>query len=350
MIGLGSDIGGSLRSPVAFCGAWSLKPTVGRHLSQAGVVSAAGAPVCIPVTGGFMTRSARALEQAWRSTWALTTGHNIGHDPLILPPVWSQSLYDKKPTVGYFTGPGIIPPATGCVRAVEETKTLLEEAGYTVVPVPAPDIRKVLHYFNGIVLADGIENMHKTMKWDVYDSSLNGLVAAITAYNVPRIIRDTLLYPLIGLFTRAPPIRTLFSRTADLWDGHQEVLTMISDYLTMMDSAGVDLILCPGQMLPAPPTGELGTMVAGVLTYIPWNLFNFPAGIAPVTEWSAEDDERMEAEYPRDDMITRMISGYCSGGQARGLPVSVQLVSRPHQDEMVLKMLSTLEQLTKNKT
>ena len=58
-------------------------------------------------------------------------------------------------------------------------------------------------------------------------------------------------------------------------------------------------------MLPAPPTGVLGTMVAGVLTYIPWNLFNFPAGIAPVSTWSEQDDREMEQSYPRDDMVTR---------------------------------------------
>ena len=34
-------------------------------------------------------------------------------------------------------------------------------------------------------------------------------------------------------------------------------------------------------MLPAPPTGVLGTMVAGILPYIPWNVMNFPAGIGP---------------------------------------------------------------------
>ena len=72
IIGLGSDIGGSLRSPVAFCGAWSLKPTVGRHLSQLGAVSPTGGePVGVTVTGGFMTRSARALEAAWRMVWRL---------------------------------------------------------------------------------------------------------------------------------------------------------------------------------------------------------------------------------------------------------------------------------------
>ena len=41
IIGLGSDIGGSLRASVAFCGGFSLKPTEDRHLTQQGVVAAA---------------------------------------------------------------------------------------------------------------------------------------------------------------------------------------------------------------------------------------------------------------------------------------------------------------------
>ena len=54
---------------------------------------------------------------------------------------------------------------------------------------------------------------------------------------------------------------------------------------------------------------------------------NFPAGIGPVTSWSEEDDKRMEADYPRDDLATRMIAGYCDRG-ARGMPLGVQVVAR----------------------
>ena len=37
ILGIGNDIGGSVRNPAIFNGIYSLKPTHGRHLSQQGV-------------------------------------------------------------------------------------------------------------------------------------------------------------------------------------------------------------------------------------------------------------------------------------------------------------------------
>ena len=63
--------------------------------------------------------------------------------------------------------------------------------------------------------------------------------------------------------------------------------------------------------------------------------------------WTKEDQQEMEASYPRDDLVTRMIGGYCDEG-ALGMPLSVQLVARPYCDEVVLKLLSLLGTDTAN--
>jgi len=238
--------------------------------------------VGIPVTGGFMTGSASALEDSWRIVWRLEEDMNVQRfDPGILPPKWDQTLYDKKPKIGYFTSNQLLEAAPGCVRVVRETVERLEAAGYEVVRVQPPDIRDVLYYFNGIVLADKNQGMYNNLSYDLYDSSLNGLVMAMTAYKMPWILKKLFFNPLASLLSRVSPIEKLFSQTEELWEGLQQRDQFVRKYLQLLDSAGVDVLICPGQQLPAPPTGQLGTMMAGGLPYIPWNVMNFPAGIVP---------------------------------------------------------------------
>jgi len=347
MLGLGSDVGGSLRNPPAFCGCYSLKPTSGRHLSQLGVVAGVGAPaVGIDVVGGFIGRSASVVEEAWRMVWGIEREKNTQEiDTGIVPPNWDQGCYDRKPKIGFYTTDGMIDPAPGCMRAVTQAVDMLRKDGYEVVPILPPDIHQVLYYFNGILLADLNNELYKNMSYDVYDSTLTGIVAAISVYKLPWIVKKLLINPIISLFTRIPPITTVFSTTAKLCQGVSERDQFTRSYLAQMDSQGVDIILCPAQLLPAPPTGVLGTFVAGVSPYIPWNVMNFPAGIAPVTKWSAADDSAM-ADYPSDDLAYKMVRNYCK--EAGGLPLAVQVVGRPFMDEQVLRILSELEKVSQS--
>jgi len=343
ILGLGSDVGGSLRNPPAFCGGYSLKPTAGRHLSQLGCVAGVGPPpVGITVVGGFIAQSAATLEAAWRMVWGLETEKNSqqGQDIGILPPRWDTASYDRKPKIGFYTTDGMIDPAPGCVRAVTEAVDRLRTAGFETVPIQPPDIHDIMYYFNGILLADLNSGMYKNMSYDVYDSTLNGVVAAVSVYKLPWIIKKLIINPVLSLLTRVPPISTVFTTTPKLCQGIYSRDEFTRSYLAEMDSLGVDIILCPAQLLPAPPTGVLGTFVAAVSPYISWNVMNFPAGIAPVTKWSQDDDDKM-ADYPTDDLAYKMIRNYCQS--ATGLPLAVQVVGRPFMDEQVLRILSELE-------
>lgn len=342
ILGLGSDVGGSLRNPPAFCGCYSLKPTAGRHLSQLGVVAGTGAPaVGISVVGGFIGQSAAALEAAWRLVWGVDReGNSQRLDTGIIPPRWDQNSYDRKPKIGFYTTDGMIDPAPGCVRAVTEAVEKLKNVGYETVAIKSPDIHDIMFYFNGIVLADLNSGMYKNLSYDLYDSTLNGVVAAVTVYKLPWIIKKLIVNPILSLLTRIPPVVSVFNTSAKLSQNLSSRDEFTKNYLVEMDKLGVDIILCPGQLLPAPPTGELGMFVPPVAPYIPWNVMNFPAGIAPITKWSQEDEESM-ADYPTDDFAYKMIRKYCKG--AKGLPLAVQVVGRPFMDEQVLRILSELE-------
>ena len=83
--------------------------------------------------------------------------------------MWREEVTSQPLTIGYFTSPGLVPPASGCVRAVLEAKQRLERAGHKVIEFPAPDIRKVMYFFNGMVLADGNKFMFQNLSWDPND-------------------------------------------------------------------------------------------------------------------------------------------------------------------------------------
>lgn len=343
IIGIGSDIGGSLRNPAAFCGIYSLKPTHGRHLTQVGVVSPSGTePVGIPVVGGYMSSSAKALRDCWKITWDLEDSPNNA-DCNLVPMPWNEKLFSFRPKIGYFCQFDMLQPEPGAQRAVREAVQLLEKQGYEVVECDSPPMLEVIRLYVGIVMADKNVALYQNMSWDRYDSGLIGVTTTTNLLNLPTLIQKWLVHPILASLTRIPPCKKIFSKTADLWQELAQRDSLKQAYLESMKSLGIDIILAPAQMLPAPPTGVMGLFVAGIIPYIPWNLFNFPAGIAPITHYNEQDLKDM-GSFPMDDLAYRMMKGYCDEG-AVGLPLAVQVVGKPNMDEQVLKILTEFENI-----
>ena len=75
-----------------------------------------------------------------------------------------------------------------------------------------------------------------------------------------------------------------------------------------------------------------------------YNLLDFPAGVLPVIKVSREDDEALDAYSKKEgkrDALYSLAAWAQRGGV--GLPVAVQLVGRPYEDEKVLSVMCQLE-------
>jgi fatty acid amide hydrolase len=126
---------------------------------------------------------------------------------------------------------------------------------------------------------------------------------------------------------------------AELWRLTKAARDYRLTLLAAMAAAKVDLVLCPAHATPAVPhTKSAEFLLAGSYSML-WNLVQFPAGVVPVT--SVLKSETARERLTRDRIETTAI---LVDRASEGLPVGVQIVGRPFQDEAVLECMVALEQ------
>lgn len=147
-IHIGTDIGGSIRLPAAWCGIVGLKPSLGR----------------IPIDPPYVGRVAGPMTRTVADTALAMSvlSRPDGRDGMNLPPAeidWSDLAIDLKGLrIGLMMeiGAGMaLDPEVG--QAVTAAARLLEAAGAVVEPVPAILTREML---------DGLDDFWRARSWD----------------------------------------------------------------------------------------------------------------------------------------------------------------------------------------
>ncbi len=160
-LALGSDTGGSVRQPAAFCGVYGLKPTYGR-VSRFGLIAYASSLDQI----GPMARSVRDL--------ALLMDAMAGPDPLDatsldLPPRFQEALEGPLPPLRL----GVVREALagnspGVERALEEALKVFRGLGLSVREVSWPSLSQALAAYYILAPAEASSNLAR------YDGTLYG--------------------------------------------------------------------------------------------------------------------------------------------------------------------------------
>jgi len=159
--------------------------------------------------------------------------------------------------------------------------------------------------------------------------------------SMPYIVRNWVINPLLKSLTNVPPLEKYYNQTSEMNAALEERDSFTASYLMAMEEKNVDVIICPGQIVPALPQFVAGTFVPILFPYLPWNVLNMPAGIAPITRYSTNDVASMSS-YPRANLTYKMIHRFTEG--AEGLPLTVQVVAKPFFEEHVLQVLDVLHQ------
>ncbi|HET9491540.1 MAG TPA: Asp-tRNA(Asn)/Glu-tRNA(Gln) amidotransferase subunit GatA [Methylomirabilota bacterium] len=306
---LGTDTGGSIRQPAAFCGVVGLKPTYGR-VSRYGLVAFASSLDQI----GPLTKDVRDA--------ALVLGAIAGVDALdstsVDEPVPDYDAALASDVRGLVLGVPQEYFSEGIDRdvesAVREAIRLLEELGARTRPISLPVTQYALAAYYVIAPAEASSNLAR------YDGVKYGLRVAEARDLVEMSGRTRAAG--FGAEVRRRIMLGTYALSAGYYDAYygraQRVRTLVRrDFETAF--ADVDLIVAPTTPNVAFKFGEKEDPLAMYLNdafTIPVNLTGLPAVSVPC------------------------------GHSAAGLPIGLQLIGRPFDEARVLRAAYAYEQAT----
>lgn len=333
---IGSDFGGSLRGPAHFTGLYALKPTSGLIPPDLQTPTGSGFQQveALFAQAGPLARSvddlALALEVLTAGAW---TEKPPGLDRQDAPA--RLGLGDL--TIGWFDTHPLFDASPAIKRGVAMAAEALGRAGATLAPFPVPRPTEAIGLFLSIVCADGGAWMRRALAGERPHELIQG---ALLVGRIPAVTRPA-LGGLLSLL-RQPSLAFLLGHTAPQTPDQlagllRAVQRYRRDFLAAM--AGVDLVLCPPYGLAAPRHGDTADMPLAESYAMLFNLLGFPAGVAPITRVSPDE----ESDRPvRIDLANRAARRAESG--SAGLPVGVQLAARPGREDLVLRVMKELEQ------
>src|ERR1700685_2198631 len=292
--GVGSDGGGSIRVPAHFSGVFGLKPTPGRVPSTGHYPASAGPFALLGVVGPMARRGADVAR-----LFSVTAGHDIG-DPVSAPVplrAWSDAEILKL-RVAYFEDDGATPVTAETAAAVRAAAEALRGQGFQVEAWRPQNLERVWQLW-----------------WNLFGRGVQAAFAATVEG------REAELSPMYRAWRERVGLEPAL-------DGREWLNTLVGrdalreKLLRQMET--FPILICPACAVPAFRHGEREWTVQGrkveylkAMSYSQWfNLLGNPAAVVPV------------------------------GRSAEDLPIGVQIVGRPWEDEAVLAVAAKIEAAT----
>ncbi|XP_077189995.1 fatty-acid amide hydrolase 1-like [Paroedura picta] len=342
ILGIGTDVGGSIRIPAAFCGICGFKTTANR-ISKKGIVPSIRGQKSVSVGVGPMARDVESLVLCLR---ALMCDKMFQLDPTVAPLPFSEEVYSSSQPlrIGYYTTDSFTMSSPSMKRAVLETKHLLEKAGHVLVPFKPLQME---HFMNTLIpgglFADGGATFQESFQGESVDPNLRELLLLT---KLPGWFKSLSSWIITAISSRmSTTLRNMKEKSVyQLWKFHIEIEEYRQEFIAEWKRLNLDVMLCPA-LGPAFKIGFPGKYSVGSSFTILYNVLDCPAGVVPVTTVTEKDEEDLKTLRGHyNDIWDRTFMKAVEG--AVGLPVAVQCVALPWQDELCLRFMKEVEKLS----
>jgi fatty acid amide hydrolase len=341
-LGLGNDLGGSLRVPAAFCGITAIRPTGGRTPDKC----AHG----LPIGQQAMVSQVGPLAQYVEDLVMALRVIDRARDPMLDP----RPELDDPATVDIarlrfasFTDDGEFAVAPAARRAVADAAEILMAAGAKRVDWQPPLLSRATDLLFAALAADRGQALRRLLQGNRTDRRVRPLLLSA---GTPPWLRgvNSLTLDALGQRRSAMNLRRFASGSADdYWQTVEAIAAFRNDLLqsfTNADGGPIDVVLCPAYAVPAVRHGATELMpMPGAYTPLA-NVSGFPAGVVPITRVRpGEESDRP----PSRDLVDR-VARETERGSA-GLPIAVQVIARPWQDHVALAAMAAIEAASKQR-
>ncbi|MFW6049824.1 MAG: amidase family protein [Myxococcota bacterium] len=335
VLGIGTDIGGSIRSPATFCGVAGLKPT-GHRWSNRGSRTALVGQEVIRSQIGPMARTADDVALLFQ---ALDPLRQAALDPSVPPlPVPDPAAVDVSALrIGVYEDDGFFRPAAAVRRAVREAADALERAGAEILPYEPPNVQEVVDLYFAALSSDGMATLREALDGEPI---IDPLKTMFRIGQMPAAARRGLRMAARAMRERR--LANLLAQigeksVADLWRLSARRTELGVEEARAWNDRALDAVVCPASVTPACPHGTSHDFTLGICYVARYNLLNMPAGVVPVTRVRADELVR---DKPRDRLDRRAAQIEAASA---GLPVGVQVAGRPWREEVVLAVMRAIE-------
>jgi fatty acid amide hydrolase len=335
-LGIGSDVGGSVRLPAHACGLHAIRPT-SKRLSLRGHAAMCPGQDLITIQPGPIARSSEDLELALR-VLAEPTIQPSDSNVVPVPLRPSAEVHVERLRVAFFVDNGIISPAPALERAVREAVSALGARGVTVEEWRPPDAVEAWELYMALLFADGGVHYRRLISHSKKDWRVRQLLLGMAPPH-SMLVASAPLFALLGQRRFAAGLRRIGRRSvAAYWELVERRSDYVRRFFRSFDEGRYDAIVCPPDAVPALRHGS-GFLLGECLSYetLPV-LLGMPAGVVAATRVRAGEESRRRS---RIELIDRAVAKVESGSE--GLPVGVQVIGRHWREDVVFALMRVLE-------